>query len=126
MTDPDASDTSDVQSDPNVQVTTGTGSSGGQGFRATATPMVRVVSPQSFADLWDNLEATGLFKLPRYSGSTPPKDASYFELESEGQRWIFRRPSVPSGARLDPDSPETQAALRWQLATSTIVQFIAR
>ena len=86
-------------------------------------PMVRVIDVGKFQTLWRQLDAAGLFKLPRYKGTRPPSGRSYFSVRFGTQQWIFMRPANIQGIP-QPDSPEVRNKQYWGNATRGLVLFV--
>jgi hypothetical protein len=92
-------------------------------FEEARTNAARVVSSRDFQDLWETLDAFGVFKLPRYRGGIPPEDKPSLRLSAEGKTWIFLRPTdAPSQLpREEEEKKEIQEA--WFKATTLLVTF---
>ena len=94
---------------------------------SAAGSSTRILSPEQFADLWDRLEAAGLFELVPHEGTKPPEDRAYFLLDAEGRKLIFEKPPVPS-RQAAPGKPAGDDAgemmRRWLSAQAEMIRFL--
>lgn len=90
-----------------------------QTAKGTGTPITRVLDGRRFALLWEQLEAAGLFTLPRHQGSRPPAGESYFMVKTRDRLWIYTRPRSVTNAQ-----DEARRLLRsWGASILAIVNF---
>ncbi len=124
--------TADLEGDPDhgLQVTVGTRTRTAPPMRnltrlaqGTNRPATRILSAASFARLWQNVAAAGLFKLPRYPGGRVPKNANYIQVKTGEEQRIYTRPRPAAGSREDQE--ETTRLMRyWGDSKMAIVSFL--
>ena len=124
--------TEDLEGEPDqgLQVTVGTRTGNAPRVRnltriakGTNRPLARILNAASFATLWRNVEAAGLFKLPRYPGSRVPEDANYILLKTGEEQRIYTRPRA---ATPSPEDKEKTTRLMgyWRDSKLAIVSFL--
>ncbi len=90
-----------------------------QRAKGTGTPIARVLDRRRFALLWEQLEAAGLFTLPRHQGSRPSAGETYFMVKTRDRLWIYTRPRSVTNAQ-----DEARRLLQsWRASILAIVNF---
>ena len=124
--------TKELEGDPDqgLQVTVGTRTSNAPRVRnltriarGTNKPTARILDAASFARLWQNVEAAGLFKLPRYRGSRVPKNTNYIQVKTGEEQRIYTRPR-PATPSPEDQEKTTRLMRYWRDSKLTIVSFL--
>ena len=124
--------TEDLEGEPDhgLQVTVGTRPRNAPPVRnltriakGTNRPVARILNTASFARLWRNVEAAGLFKLPRYPGSRVPEDANYILVKTGEEQRIYTRPR-PAAPSPEDKEKTTRLMRYWRNSKMAIVSFL--
>ena len=124
--------TEDLEGEPDqgLQVTVGTRTSNAPRVRnlkriarGTNRPVARILNTASFARLWRNVEAAGLFKLPRYPGGRVPANANYILVKTGEEQRIYTRPR-PTARSPEDNETTTRLMQYWVDSKYAIVNFL--